>query len=84
MTERMTQSFEIIGGMKLIVEANVTTIKRIPAIEECHGYHVVYQDEVKVSIVRVALNVPDGFIFDITDKLTDKSKELIANELEVY
>jgi uncharacterized protein YbdZ (MbtH family) len=84
MTKRIRQNFDLVGGMELIVEANVTTIKRTPAIEECHGYHVVYQDEVKVSIVRVALNVPDGFIFDITDKMTDKTKELIANELEVY
>lgn len=83
MTERITQSFEIIGGMELIVEAVATTTKRPIRIEECHGEHRFNEDEVKVDIVSVKLCF-DYFIMDITHYLSDKEKELIANELEVH
>ena len=84
MTERRTQSFDIIGGMKLFVEADVTTTKRPVRIEECHGEHRFNEDEINVNVVRVMISLFDGFVFDITDKINNQTKEFIATELEVY
>lgn len=83
MTERITQSFDIIGGMELIVEAVATTTKRPIRIEECHGEHRFNEDEVNVILVSVVLNL-DNFSVHITDYLSESEKQKIANELEVY
>jgi len=77
------QIFEVIGGLDMLVIADVEKIKRPVRIEECHGEHRFNEDEVKVTIVDVRLNL-DSRSINLTKYLSDKEKELIANELEVY
>jgi len=81
--EQVMQIFEVIGGLDMLVIADVEKIKRPVRIEECHGEHRFNEDEVKVTIVDVRLNL-DSRSINLTKYLSDKEKELIANELEVY
>jgi len=83
MTERVMQIFDVVGGLEMLVTADVERIKRPIRIEECHGDHRFNEDEVNVTLVSVVLNL-DNFSVHITDYLSEKEKQLIANELEVY
>jgi len=83
MTERVMQSFDVIGGLELLVTADLERIKHPIRIEECHGEHRFNEDEVNVILVSVVLNL-DNFSVHITDYLSESEKQKIANELEVY
>jgi len=83
MTERVMQIFDVVGGLEMLVTADVERIKRPIRIEECHGEHRFNEDEVNVTIVDVRLSL-DKLGIDLTNYLSEKEKELIANELEVY
>jgi len=81
--ERVIQTFDVVGGLEMLVTADVERIKRPVRIEECHGEHRFNDDEVNVILVSVVLNL-DNFSVHITDYLSESEKQKIANELEVY
>ena len=83
MTEHKTQLFEIGIRMEMIVGFDLDLYKYPLRYEECHGTHVFNEDELGVKLTSVEI-VIGGKGVDILPQLTDKEKEIIINELEIW
>ena len=78
----MTETFEIesIKG-ELLVSYSEVIIKNEPNIEECHGTHVINNDDVIITLLSVEV-VICGIGIDILPRLTKKQKNNIIQSIE--
>ena len=69
----------------LLVNFDWEVIKHPPAIEDCHGEHIINQDEVIYSIKEIELHIANQF-FSYLNKhnLNSKQDTAIENLLSIF
>jgi hypothetical protein len=66
--------------LELEVNLNVTYEIFPKRVEECHGLHTFSEDEEYCrQLQSVIIHLDNGNKIDLTDRLTEEEKELIAN-----
>ena len=85
MTEHKTQLLLSTFGnnIEMLIGFDVETKKYPVRIEECHGEHRFSEDETGVKLTSVEIIIK-GRGIDILPQLTDKEKEAIIEELEIF
>jgi len=65
--------------LELEVGLNITYELFPDRVEECHGYHTFNEDEeVGRELESVIIHLDNGKKIDLTDRLTEEEKKLIA------
>lgn len=78
MREYSTDTYDVKYELELNITENSVTDTRV---EECHGYHTFYDTNTQY-IVNSAIICIGKHSIDITDRLTDAEKELLAENQE--
>ena len=77
-----TYSINEIASMETLVDVAYTIKKNPQRVEECHGFHTFDEDEeLSRDIASVRIEVKEGLWIDITDRLTERERRHILNNL---